>query len=183
MVARDGAIAGADRMGPSKIVNALSFRLLGAALFFFLAVSAQTADKSPPSMPKRFKAFIGGFLGASYRIELRDDGILECKNSGRRSGDAEHTKIKPTLAEWREFRAALDALNVWKWQPEFSSNGVADGTQWSLDIAYADRALTSQGSNNYPDAHGKPNRKPEMTPAFSGYLAAVRKLTGGRSFE
>lgn len=164
-------------------MSSLSIRLLGAALFFLLAVSVQTADKSPPLVPKRFKAFIGGFLGASYSIELHDDGILDCKNSDRGQSDATHTKIRPTPDEWREFRAALDALNVWKWQPEFPSNGVADGTQWSLDIAYADRALKSQGSNNYPDANGKPNRQPEMTPTFRGYLAAVRKLTGGRRFE
>ncbi|HEY8835624.1 MAG TPA: hypothetical protein VIM09_08570, partial [Chthoniobacterales bacterium] len=58
-----------------------------------------------------------------------------------------------------------------------------DGTQWMLDIVYADHSLTAHGDNNYPDATGKPNGSPEPTEAFNRYLAAIKKLIGGKSFD
>jgi len=65
----------------------------------------------------------------------------------------------------------------------YPSNGVVDGTQWSLDIAYADHKLHTHGDNDYPKDTGEPNRDPQPTKVFNRYLAAVQKLLGGDSFQ
>ena len=140
------------------------------------------AAAEPTTVPERFKAFIGGFLGTSYSVELRD-GVLVHRTSGRGRPKPIQTTSRPTPAQWREFRDALDELKAWRWRAEYPTNGTMDGTQWSLEITYADRSLNSHGSNSYPEDDATPNGKPEPTRAFRRYLAAVRKLTGGLAFE
>ena len=133
-------------------------------------------------VPTRFIARIGGFLGASYSVELRDGAVLYT-SSERGLRNQQHATLTPTVAQWREFRQALDELKVWQWRTDYPRQGTVDGTQWMLDIAYDDHSLTARGDNNYPDATGKPNGKPDSTEAFNRYLAAIRKLIGGKSFD
>jgi hypothetical protein len=152
-----------------------------AALFLLLATSARPAAE-PSAVPTHFVARIGGFLGSTYSVELKD-GTLTYTVSGRGQSNVRHMTITPTEAAWREFRQALDELKVWQWQNDYPRGGVVDGTQWLLEIAYSDRALKSRGDNNYPDAAGKPTGKPEFTPAFNRYLDAIRKLIGGKDFS
>jgi hypothetical protein len=152
-----------------------------AALFLLLATSARPAVE-PSAVPTHFVARIGGFLGSTYSVELKD-GTLTYTVSGRGQSNVRHMTITPTEAAWREFRQALDELKVWQWQNDYPRGGVVDGTQWLLEIAYSDRALKSRGDNNYPDAAGKPTGKPEFTPAFNRYLDAIRKLIGGKDFS
>jgi hypothetical protein len=156
-------------------------RLWGAALFL-LATGTMISGADLPPIPKHFSASIGGFLGSSYQLELHGD-TLTYTASGRGHRDSQRTTITPTPAQWREFREALDALKIWQWRADYPTNGTVDGTQWVLDIAYADHALKTHGSNCYPDSTGKPNGAPEPTKAFNLYLAAIRKLTGGRTFQ
>lgn len=138
------------------------------------------ADLTP--IPKHFSASIGGFLGASYQLELHGD-TLTYTASGGGQRDPLHATVTPTAAQWRDFREALDVLKVWQWRADYPTNGTMDGTQWALDIAYADHALKSHGDNSYPDSTGKPTGTPEPTKAFNLYLAAIRKLTGGKTFQ
>lgn len=58
-----------------------------------------------------------------------------------------------------------------------------DGTQWALEIALSGHALKTHGNNNYPKPAGRPNNNPHSTKAFNDYLAAVKKLLGGRTFQ
>ena len=139
------------------------------------------ADEQP-QVPKRFTARIGGFLGASYSVELRDGALLYTSSeSGQRN--QKHATLTPTAAQWRDFRQALDDLKVWQWRADYPRQGTVDGTQWMLDIAYADHALTAHGDNNYPDPTGKPTGSPDSTETFHRYLAAIRKLIGGKNFD
>jgi hypothetical protein len=138
------------------------------------------ADLSP--IPQRFSVHIGGFLGASYSVE-RHGGALTYTIFEKGHMNPKQETITPTQAQWREFRETLDDLGIWQWRTEYPTNGVVDGTQWSLDVAYADHALHTHGDNNYPDHTGKPNGKPESTKAFNKYLIAVQKLLGGKSFQ
>lgn len=155
-------------------------RLSPATLLLLLAVPV-FGGEGQSQAPTRFTARIGGFLGASYSVELHDGVLLyTSSNSGQRNQKKE--KVTPTAAEWREFRQTLEDLKVWRWRADYPSQGVLDGTQWMLDIAYADRSLTTHGSNNYPDTAGAPNGKPETTEAFNRYLAAIRKLIRGKNF-
>jgi hypothetical protein len=156
-------------------------RFWGAALFLLAAVTIMSGADLPP-IPKHFGASIGGFLGSSYQLELHGD-TLTYTASGRGHRDPQRATVTPTPAQWREFREALDALKVWQWRGNYPTNGTMDGTQWALDIGYADRALEAHGDNNYPDSTGKPNGAPEPTKTFNLHLAAIRKLTGGKTFQ
>jgi hypothetical protein len=156
------------------------FSLAAAALLLLLAISAKPAAE-PSAAPTHFVARIGGFLGSTYSVELKD-GALTYTASGRGQTNIRHATITPTEAAWREFRQTLNELKVWQWQNDYPRGGVVDGTQWLFELAYSDRALKSRGDNNYPDADGKPTAKPEFSPAFKRYLAAIKKLIGDKDF-
>jgi hypothetical protein len=150
------------------------------AVFAFALTTAFAAE--PLQVPKRFTASIGGFLGSSYKVELRD-GTLAYTSSGPGRTNLKQKTITPTATQWREFQRALDDLKVWEWRKEYPNRGIMDGTQWSLDIAFEDRPLQTHGDNCYPDDGGKPNRNPELTKSFIAYLAAIQKLLGGEPFQ
>jgi hypothetical protein len=156
-------------------------KFLLVALLLLVATSARPAGETL-ALPTRFVARIGGFLGSSYSVELKD-GTLVYTASDRGQTNVRHTTITPTDAAWREFRKTLDELKVWQWQNDYPRSGVVDGTQWLFEIAYSDRTLKSQGDNNYPDAAGKPTGKPEFTPFFNRYLGAIKKLIDGKDFS
>ena len=140
------------------------------------------SDVQPSKVaPRNFSARIGGMLGATFKVELHDGGLVYSKMHGRKASDP--IKITPTSKQWREFRAALDDLKVWQWEPEHMNRKIMDGTQWALEIEYPDCKLKAIGSNSYPDENGKPNGRPEMTPSFQRYLSAVENLLGGKSFK
>ena len=111
-----------------------------------------------------------------------EDGVLQYATFGR-GHQAEHAVVRPTLEQWREFRRELDAIGVWRWRAEYSAPGVADGTQWSLDVAYPDRTIRSQGSNNYPGSAPDSFGVSSGSKAFTRYLKAVQRLLGERAFE
>ena len=156
-----------------------------AGLFPIALLCSVSLAGEPDVMPKKFSAIIGGFLGSTHSVELRDGALryIEKKPTSAGNGTLSSATFTPTLEQWQEFRKSLDELNVWQWHSDYPSGGVKDGTQWSLEIAYTDHVLKSHGDNNYPDASGKPNGKPEPTKDFSRYLAAIKKLIGGRRFE
>jgi len=163
-------------------VRKILFRLYPVTLFLLFAAHPVVGADEQSQVPTRFTARIGGFLGASYSVELHD-GALLYTSSERGQRNQQHATLTPTAAQWREFRQTLDDLKVWQWRADYPRQGVVDGTQWMLDIAYADRSLIARGDNNYPDATGKPNGSPNSTEAFNCYLAAIKKLIGGKSFD
>ncbi len=166
---------------PKGFASRLTGRFWGAALLLLATVTMITGADLPP-IPKHFSASIGGFLGPSYQLELHGDTLTyTASKSGQR--DPQRATITPTPEQWRDFREALDALKVWQWRASYPSNGTMDGTQWALDVEYADHALKTSGSNCYPDATGKPNGAPEFTKTFNLYLAALKKLTGGKPIQ
>ncbi len=139
------------------------------------------ADQHEDGVPKKLTLRIGGMLGSTFRVELVDGALVYKVIRAREP--SEPVKVAPTPEQWREFRAALDALNVWEWKGDYLNRKVFDGTQWELKIEYPDRSLAAMGSNSYPDDEGKANGKPEFTAAFARYLNAVEKLIGGRVFR
>jgi hypothetical protein len=132
-------------------------------------------------IPQRFHARIGGFMGQTYEVQLQD-GSLRYEMFGR-GHKSEPAQVRPTMEQWREFRRELDAINVWRWRAEYLTPGVADGTQWSLDVAYPDRTIRSQGSNNYPGSAPDSFGVSSGSKAFTRYLKAVQQLLGGKAFE
>ena len=139
--------------------------LISIMLLAMTALPLASAERT--NIPLQLSAFIGGFFGASYTIELKD-GILHY--SVREHGKETNTTITPTAEQWISFRQALNELNIWNWQKHYKDRHVLDGTIWSVNIVYQGRKLVSDGSNQYPKQ-------------FEQYLAAVRKLLGGKQFR
>ncbi len=89
----------------------------------------------------------------------------------------------PSRTAWQDFRTELDRLKVWRWEGAYSPTSlVYDGTRWSLSIKYADAAVSSAGSNEYPDFDGRPSGSEATSDAFHSLLAAIRKLAPGCAF-
>ena len=133
------------------------------------------------AIPQRFHARIGGFMGSTYEVQL-EDGWIEYTRSG--GGEKpRHSRVRPTMEQWGEFRRELDAIGVWRWRAQYANPGVADGTQWLLDVAYPDKAIISSGSNDYPGTTADSSGVPYGSKAFNRYLKAVQRLVDGRAFE
>ena len=130
--------------------------------------------------PQVFKATIGGFLGTTYSVELRGDTLVYSVADGPKK--ASPKEVTPTTKQWNQFRRSLDEIKVWQWRTNYPNPGAYDGTQWSVDIRYPDRALKAEGDNNYPDRAGKPGGL-KVTKTFGLYTAAIRKLLGGLEFQ
>lgn len=151
-------------------------------MFLLLTTIPVMSAAEPSPAPRQFSASIGGFLGPTYQLEWRD-GTLTYTSFSPGQTKPKRAKVTPTAAQWREFRQALDDLKVWQWRAAYPSRGVQDGTQWALEITYADHAIKTRGDNNYPGANGKPNDDPNATKSFNRYLDAVTKLIGGKTFR
>ena len=117
-------------------MKTILFRLYPVALFLLFAADPVVGGDEQSQVPKRFTARIGGFLGASYSVELHD-GALLYTSSERGQRNQKHATLTPAAAQWRDFRQTLDDLKVWQWRADYPRQGTVDGTQWMLDIAYA----------------------------------------------
>ena len=119
--------------------------------------------------PLAFEAWVGGYLGPSYRVETRRSGILyEVYRRGYELHDSQ--MIYPTPTEWERFAHDLTTCNVWNWQPRYKGADSTDGTSWYLSLANGSDAVVSRGLNHYP-------------PGFPDFLRSLRRLLGERSFS
>lgn len=143
--------------------------------------SSSLAAGETSAIPQRFNARVGGFMGYSYEVQLQDGRIQYSRFGGGHK--SKHVRMRPTIEQWRQFRRELDAIGVWRWRAQYSTPGVSDGTQWSLDITYPDRAVRTQGNNDYPGATPDPFGVPSANKTFTRYLKAIQRLLGGRAFE
>ena len=133
------------------------------------------------AVPQSLRASVGGFLGTSYSVELRDGSLYYSAADGPTK--TQPIRITPSAQQWQEFRRALESFGIWQWRTNYPNPGVYDGTQWAVEIRYSDCFLKAQGDNNFPGRGGKPSGSPTVTKAFSAYAAAVRKLLGGKEFR
>jgi hypothetical protein len=159
-----------------KLSRLLVLALISCGVLFLSGVSSHGAE----AVTDQLSASIGGF-GNSYKVELRDG--LVWYTATARNGETKLVKITPTPEQWEEFWKAMETQQVWQWLTEYANTRVSDGTQWTLNLRHGTHQLTTLGSNNYPGKDGEPNAKPEQTKEFKNYLAAIKKLLGGRAFE
>lgn len=134
------------------------------------AVSADTVIR-----PRLFEVSIGGFSGASYRVELQSDGILLYRRNPRTLISEPGTRTRRVRVgdeQWREFRRAMDEVNVWAWRKDYIDPRVMDGTHWNLKLEYPDASVFSRGSNAFPEQQD-----------FERFRGAVVMLLGGREFK
>jgi hypothetical protein len=133
------------------------------------------------SVPERFKVKIGGDSGPSYSVRLKGADLWY--TAWEDDEIADERKITPSAEQWRSFRRDLDSIGVWDWRESYFNPGVADGTQWSVEIEWEGSRIVSAGDNNYPIAGGLPENDFDITPTFERFLEAVRKLIGGLEFR
>jgi hypothetical protein len=143
---------------------------ISKALFIAALCATAHAKELPATVPTILIASIDEWKGASYRVELAADGSINYFDN--LSGRARRTRIRVPAERWVTFRRHLDSAKIWSWRREYIDIRVADGTGWRLQVAYADRRITSRGSNAYP-----PKKQ------FEEFRTAVQELTGGRRFE
>ncbi len=132
-------------------------------------------------MPEKFQVSIGGFTGRSYSVTLVE-GALEYQSCERGYSNLKTEIIDVTDERWGTFRATIDALDIWSWEKKYAEVGVCDGTQWGLEITYADKALESEGSNSFPGEETLESEESEEPTVFDHFLEAVQSLVGGRDF-
>ena len=156
-------------------------RMNTAKLLSFLLISLSTAATAyADPRPQALEFSVTG-MGYGPSLSL-NRGNLYCEV--RKSSGARRSKLPPpSSAAWHDFRAALNALKVWRWEEYYSPTSlVYDGTQWRLRIKYAGAAVASDGSNEYPDFEGRPSGSQEPSAAFDSLLAAIRKIAPGCPF-
>jgi hypothetical protein len=109
-------------------------------------------------IPERLSISIGGHFGQSYSIELENGSLTYSHSKPVQQfppkWDSGSETIRPAEDQWQAFRGALDRLNVWCWQPKYFEP-VCDGTGWSIEIVYADKAIVSGGTNCFPGRGGR----------------------------
>ncbi len=152
-----------------------------AVIVAFVTSSSASAQQIQEA-PSRFSASIDNFGGHVYTVELRDGSLFYSDVAAQKT--AEPIKVTPTAEQWRDFRRALDLLDVWAWHESYMPNEpIFDGTSWSFSIRYPDRSLVTGGGNCYPEADGSPTGVPLRTPAFRRFEGAVEALLGGKPFR
>ena len=128
--------------------------------------------------PDKLHFEIGGFFGENHKIEWRD-GYLWYRHEENPGVRPSEIQITPGSAQWERFWREVEAAGIWQWRPNYDSE-ICDGTQWSLEIQYGDRRVSSHGSNAYPGSNAQ---GPDYSSSFSFklWLKALRRLTGQRS--
>jgi hypothetical protein len=139
------------------------------------SVADDAASAGKGMCPRVFEVSIGGFFGASYRVELQPDGTLLYRHNPKTLISEPGTRTRRVRVgddQWREFRRLMDEVDVWVWRKDYIDPRVVDGTQWSLRLEYADASVFSRGSNAFPEQQD-----------FERFRVAVVMLLGGREFR
>jgi hypothetical protein len=127
------------------------------------------------------RAFIGGFPGTSYQVELAGDTIIH-RSLDALSDHAAVTEVRPTPERWSAFWCACEKIGVWNWKASYHNHEVLDGTQWELSMRVGSSSIKTSGSNAYPDP--EPTADPvDESRSFVAFRAALRKLLGGLRFK
>ena len=129
---------------------------------------------TPANAPVRLSFGIGGFNGMSYEVEFSGEAIHVRSGVGHGAW-RDNIAVTPSAEAWLQFWQAVDAIDVWQWQPEYFDHDVLDGTQWELELAHAGSSVKCEGSNAYPGANGPSYGR---NTAFARFLKALRTLTG-----
>lgn len=145
-------------------------------------------SKTADNFPQRFEVRIGGFFGPSYQVTWRPNRTLvyQVRRAGAGAQPPAVTTITPSARQWQQFWKTMDAVGLWQWRAGYRNDSVADGTQWSLEIAHANKRVKSSGSNDYPRGAGDARRlpsDPEPSQTFARFLSAVESLLGGKPFR
>jgi hypothetical protein len=120
-------------------------------------------------IPSHLEAWVGGYLGPSYRVELRDGRLVyEIYEQGYELHSSE--EISPTPSQWGRFLNEISQCGVWEWDSRYAGTDSADGTTWYVTVGVGGHDVTSRGLNHYP-------------PGFVDFMRSLRRLLDGRQFS
>jgi len=148
------------------------------AMSQLMAFTCAAGDESV--VPQRLDIYVGSAIFGAWHVVLHGRS-LTCTQEQSGREDQNSLPVTPSVEQWRAFRQALDKLRVWKWQPDYPNDGTADGTQWRVHIAYADKTVAAKGSNNFPGPDGMPHSAPYQTETFRAFIDAFKALLGKKS--
>jgi hypothetical protein len=144
-----------------------------------LPTLSNSKDVLPTRLEFTNEAYMWG--GGSTRLVLENGRLLRRTHHQDVESFREWDTIEaftPTDAQWRQFRKALDDMDVWSWKSSYEPSDVGevvmDGEGWILAIGYPDRSVSSSGANAGPDP--KDYRKTVLETPGQLYRA-VRILT------
>jgi hypothetical protein len=113
---------------------------------------------------KRIEAFIGGYFGTSYTVEVEFE-------RGKITWEASGDDFEPALMiqmdneSMNTFKEAMSKCRILSWKNNYTDPHILDGTQWSLDIEFDDSRIEKSGSNTYPKE-------------WKRFCKVIQKLTG-----
>jgi hypothetical protein len=152
---------------------------LAICTVYSLLIPELVADQKAAA-PVKFAAEISNWGDATYTVELRDGAVYYHDSE---AGPVEPLRVVPTDKQWAEFRATLEANNVWKWRSLYEPDQIiTDGTSWFLSITFPDHSIAIRGFNCYPEADGRPGPAVRRTATFINFEKAVQRLIGGKPF-
>ncbi len=101
---------------------------------------------------KTLKAFVGGFMGPSYKVKINletEFAIYNVSDSGYIPKDTETIELSKEKIE--TFLKTLETIKIDKWKKNYENTYVLDGTSWNLEITFGNnKKLSFTGNNAYP---------------------------------
>ncbi|MDB4893386.1 MAG: hypothetical protein JWL61_5241 [Gemmatimonadetes bacterium] len=152
---------------------------LVASIVFASACSDTTAPLQLEGRPTILEFSIGGFGAPSRQLELRGDTVIARRRpfNWTSTSPTDSVRVIPSAEQWRAFWSAADAAGVQQWHVQYNAEGIVDGEGWSLSVASRDRAISSWGSNAYPDRNGR-EHETQRPAEFEAFLNALNVLAG-----
>lgn len=112
--------------------------------------------------------WIGGYLGPSYKLMLKDDELVyESYERGYVLKDTLRFSVEDL--DWDRFYQEIAQFAPWEWDATYRGHDAPDGTTWYVVMEDASHRVESRGLNRYP-------------PGYVGFLRTVRALLGGLPF-
>ncbi len=146
--------------------------LLAGVVSGFWAIASEQAD-----VPKEFSANNAQIFRGAYSVKLDGSVLLY-----RAPQAADAIRISPTPQQWRDFRRALDEIDIWHWRSDYRGRST-DGVYWSLRIEYSDRSHKTGGYASFPEEAASPGSCSRTTTRpYTRFLAAVQRLLGDQPF-
>jgi len=144
-----------------------------------IVLLSSTFGQSTPasSAPERFE-YCQGHLMEGKQVAWENGKLLFVRSTLNLKGKGGyHNRIqrfKPSPEAWERFWKALDAADVWKWQPFYWSE-FASHNSWSLELRHAGHSMKSQGYDSEPPGFDAFRNAVDQLINDSRHIAASRK--------
>ena len=98
------------------------------------------------------KAFVGGFMGRSYQVEINmSDSTAEYKVLESGYIPLTEETIMLEVEQMKKLLRVLDKVDILNWDEHYENINVLDGTNWSVELMFSNTIFQTGGSNAYPE--------------------------------